>query len=248
MVVGGAADMPSNSGLGKRTIVRAVLAVLLTICVAACVAVSYNGTTPGQLHGQLLVVWVGEDKFVYWPDTRDPLIYSLAPALSQKLGITTIRPGLMYTDGGSIPRPLRAFEGFSPWGYGPAYILHDWVFAAHHCIVQGKPDPNDPIEYDKIRRFAFEDSAELLAEVMKTLMVNKRVRTNPEAFDLISFGVESIVARNQWDTTAPTSCEPVTAKHKEDIEKALSRGKLHGFVPGERISRQPPLIVYSQTY
>jgi hypothetical protein len=228
------------------TAVRAMLAVLLTICVAACGSFTYEGTPPGKIRGQLLVIWVGEDKFVYWPFTKDPLTFTLGPDLQQKLGFQTIRPGLMYTDGGSIPRPLRAFDGFSPWGYAPAYILHDWAFAAHYCIVQGTPDPNDVIEYEKIKRFAFEDSAALLAEVMKTLMVDDRVRTNAEAFNLISFGVDSVVARNLWDTKA--ACDPVSAKDRKLIEDALKQKTLHGFIPGIRSSRKPPLIVHSQTF
>jgi hypothetical protein len=230
------------------TVVRAMLAILSTICVAACASFTYESTSAGKLRGQLLVVWVGEDRFVYWPYTNDPLTFTLAPDLQQKLGIQTIRPGLMYTDGGSIPRPLRAFDGFSPWGYAPAYILHDWVFAAHYCIVQGKPDPSDIVEYEKIKRFAFEDSAALLAEVMKTLMVNDRVRTNAEAFNLISFGVDSVVARNLWDKTATNSCDPVTPADKQLIKDALGRKTLHGFVPGMRSSQKPPLIVHSQTF
>nr|WP_249779640.1 DUF1353 domain-containing protein [Bradyrhizobium sediminis] len=34
----------------------------------------------------------------------------------------------MYTDGGSIPRIAQIFNGLSPWGFGPAYIVHDWIF------------------------------------------------------------------------------------------------------------------------
>ena len=225
-----------------------IFAGLLTITLGACAFFTYEGTAPGQLKGQLLVVWVGEDRFVYWPKTKDPLTFELGPALRAKLGISSVRPGLMYTDGGSIPRPLRAFDGFSPWGYGPAYIMHDWIFAAHHCLVQGRPDPQDPVEYDKVKLFSFDDSAELLAEVMKTLMVDKRVRTNAEVFNAISFGVDSVVAKNLWNTSDPTSCDPVTDHDRKLIEGALSRKSLRAFVPGERAPRRPPLIVYTQNY
>lgn len=227
---------------------RMVIACLLALTLGACAVFTYDGTAPGRLKGQLLVIWVGEDKFVYWPKTKDPLTFTLGPALQSKLGVSTIRPGLMYTDGGSIPRPLRAFDGFSPWGYGPAYIMHDWIFAAHHCIVQGRPDPNDPVEYGKVAGFAFDDSAALLAEVMKTLMVDNRVRPNAEVFNAISFGVDSGVAKNLWDTTDPKSCDPVTDEHRRMIESALARKSLRAFVPGERSPKRPPLIVYSQPY
>lgn len=229
-------------------LLRFIFAGLLTLTLGACAVFTYEGTAPGKLKGQLLVIWVGEDKFVYWPKTKDPLRFELGSALRAKLGIDTVRPGLMYTDGGSIPRPLRAFDGFSPWGYGPAYIMHDWIFAAHHCLVQGRPDPQDLTEYGKVAKFGFEDSAELLAEVMKTLMVDNRVRTNAGVFNAISFGVDSVVAKNLWDATDPQSCEPVSAKHIADIEQTLRKGALKSFVVGSGAPKKPPLIVYTQTY
>jgi hypothetical protein len=154
----------------------------------------------------------------------------------------------MYTDGGSIPRALRAFDGFSPWGYGPAYIMHEWIFAAHHCLVQGRPDPKEPEEYEKVKRFTFDDSAELLAEVMKTLMVDQKVRTKPDVFNAISFGVDSVVARNLWDSTDPKSCDPVTDEDIRKIEGALKTKRLSSFVLGSGAPKNPPLIVYSQPY
>lgn len=83
---------------------------------------------------------------------------------------------------------------------------------------------------------------------MKTLMVNDRVRTNAEAFNLISFGVDSVVARNLWDTKASNSCDPVTPADRKLIEDALKQKTLHGFIPGVRSSHKPPLIVHSQTF
>jgi hypothetical protein len=230
-------------------LVRMILASLLALCVSACGSFTYDGTPPGQLKGQLLVIWVGEDRFVYWPRTNDPLTFTLGPDLQQKLGVQTIRPGLMYTDGGSIPRPLRALDGFSPWGYAPAYILHDWAFHAHYCNVADVPhDARDATEYEKISRFEFEDSAALLAEVMKTLMIDDRVRTNSEAFNLISSGVDSVVARNLWNSTAAGLCGQVTAPDQAMIENALKQKSLRGFLTGSRASRTPPLIVHSQAF
>jgi hypothetical protein len=43
----------------------------------------------------------------------------------------------MYTDGGSIPQPLRAIKVYSPWGYAPAFLVHDWLFAIKQCKRPG---------------------------------------------------------------------------------------------------------------
>lgn len=191
---------------------------------ASCAHYTYESTSPGKLVGQLEVVWVGEDNFVYWPYTKDPLRFELSPELAKKTGVDSITPGLMYTDGGSIPRPLRGLEGFSPWGYAPAYIFHDWLFASHHCLSHGDLsglDPRDAMEFEKVKKFDFDSSVEVLAEVMKTLMdVNKTVKVNKPAFDAISFGVETPIARRIWDNSDPKSCNWVKEKHKNAIEKA----------------------------
>jgi hypothetical protein len=43
----------------------------------------------------------------------------------------------MYTDGGSIPQPLRAIKVYSPWGYAPAFLVHNWLFAIKQCERPG---------------------------------------------------------------------------------------------------------------
>jgi hypothetical protein len=57
----------------------------------------------------LLVEWIGPDRFILRPD----------PDPTQRLTFTrangdVITPREMYTDGGSIPRPLWVFRGLSP--------------------------------------------------------------------------------------------------------------------------------------
>lgn len=191
-----------------------------------CATYSYETTPAGRLEGQLLVVWVGEDHFVYWPAPEDPLRFHLSPELARRTGVDVVRPGLMYTDGGSIPRQLRSLRGFSPWGYAPAYIVHDWIFRAHHCVVH-RPDllndPKDGAEYAKVAKFDFDASVEVLAEVMKTLMdVDKTVAKNTAAFDAISFAVETPFVARVWDDGDPASCRPVDDEHRRKVERALA--------------------------
>src|SRR5262249_41845045 len=46
---------------------------------------------------------------------------------------TPIVPEDMFTTGGSVPRVFCSIPGLSPWGLGPAYIIHDWLFFVHRC-------------------------------------------------------------------------------------------------------------------
>lgn len=98
----------------------------------------------------------------------------------------------MYTDGGSIPRFLWGIEGYSPWGYAPAYIIHDWLFEAKHCSYQ--PD----------NKYTFQDSVEVMAEGLKAVMEAAPEFRNYFVFDSVVGAVGSPIARRLWDKG---SCE-----------------------------------------
>ena len=139
----------------------------------ACAAPRIELSDPGEISGKLMVFWDREDHFIYYPFYGDPLTYRLPRSVAEKVGVDTIRPGAIYTDGGSIPRAVRGVVGFSPWGYGPAYIVHDWLFVAHHCIRHGLEDRHDPRDRDEVetvRKVDFPLSADILAGVIQALI------------------------------------------------------------------------------
>jgi hypothetical protein len=92
----------------------------------------------------------------------------------------------MYTDGGSIPRIFWSVPGYSPWGIGPAYIIHDWLFTAHHCSAAG---------YDLMH---FEDSARVMGETIKTLMETHIVPKDETVFFNVVEAVKSPIAERIW--------------------------------------------------
>lgn len=94
----------------------------------------------------------------------------------------------MYTDGGSIPRIFWWVPGYSPWGIGPAYIIHDWLFAAHHCSAAG---------YEQVH---LEDSARILGEAIKTLMETHAVPKDETVFFNVVEAVKSSIAEHIWDS------------------------------------------------
>jgi hypothetical protein len=105
----------------------------------------------GELRGKLLVQWYDYDEFIFVPDQKDPLTFV-------RYNKEQITPEKMYTDGGSIPRPLWGMRRYSPWGYAPAFIVHDWLFVMHKCKLPGY----EAYDLDK--------TAWIMSEVIKTLM------------------------------------------------------------------------------
>ncbi len=99
------------------------LALLLGLGGCATATVPGPG---GTLSGKLVVQWVAENRFIYRPDAADPLRF-------RRPNGQEIVPQEIFTDGGSIPPVFWSLPGFSPWGYGPAYIVHDWLFQQHRC-------------------------------------------------------------------------------------------------------------------
>jgi len=162
-----------------RNIYFLAIALLLT----GCAEYHYNKTKPGELKGKLTVEWIEPDAFIFRPDKNEPLTFT-------RYNKEKITPGLMYTDGGSIPRPLWAFRNYSPWGYAPAFIVHDWLFHMKHCQLPG----ND--------KFTADEAAWVLSEVMKTMM--EKQGSDKLTLYAVFEAVRSPIAENLWNSG---SCE-----------------------------------------
>lgn len=157
-----------------------VVLMILPLC-TSCAWIAYEKTGKGEFVGDLDVRWDAPDCFIYVPSNTNPLRFTA----SDKKVITPMK---MYTDGGSVPRILWGIPGLSPWGYAPAYIVHDWLFEAHH---QDNPDYRD---------ITFDRSAELLAEGIKTLMENRTdVPRNETILWAIYEAVKTPIAKSLWD-------------------------------------------------
>ena len=121
------------------------------LLMSGCASRHYDRTQPGHLNGKVIVEWRKPNLFAYKPDAKQPLLFVRASG-------DAIKPDLMFTDGGSIPRAFRVLKNYSPWGYGPAFIVHDWLFHMQNCKVPG---------YEK---YSLEEAATIMSEVMKTMM------------------------------------------------------------------------------
>ena len=162
----------------------------------------YDGLGVGSFSGRLVVEWNRFDfdnnrpTFVYRPDPDAPFRYTASNG-------RVFEPRLMDTDGGTIPLILHSLGKFAPWGYAPAYVIHDWLFVAHKCNVA--PD-ND---------ISFPQSADILGEAIKTLMEvghtdfdgsTKVFPKDEDTLYLIHLGVGSSIAQGTWDNTGSVVC------------------------------------------
>lgn len=135
--------------------------------------------------------WTGPDEFVFRQNKARPFYFKRADG-------ERIEPHSMKTDGGSIPRALWGVKDLSPWSYGPGYIIHDWLFEAHHC---GLPE---------VKQHTVASSADVLEECLKTLMeTNPKVQRDEGKLGLISFAVRTKIAENLWDHGV---CNPPVAE------------------------------------
>ena len=204
-----------------RVRVSIIVCVLLTV-LAAC-ASPYLEAGLGRINRPIDVVWAGADKFIYVPGPPGRN-FGFETAQTGRI----IEPGLMYTDGGSIPRIAQIFRPFSPWGYGPAYIVHDWIFYGRYCEldaadvdpayedykrfadVNGDPRrPNTPYYH----RISFHGSAQVLAEVIKTIEDNQQVGLHKVPAQFITSAVDSLFASALWEAHNQCSRLRVTPRH-----------------------------------
>ena len=131
--------------------------------------------------------WAGPDLFEYIPKIRGPFQF-VAP------GGRAVVPRNMITDVGTIPRIAGLFfRGLSPWGYAPAYLIHDWEFELHHCGRTTKT-------FDQVR--------DTMMQAVKTLMEEGLAPKSTRDFWLLFRGIDSDVARRYWNRDPPRCTLP----------------------------------------
>ena len=203
--------------------IRLLITALASALLTACGQVDYDAAPVGRFDGSLLVMWVGENtsgsgdgRFVFVPSPNRPLTFIRN---NPDATLPKIQPEMMYTDGGSIPRPVQLFNGFSPWGYAPAYMVHDWIFVARHCLTDGKPTKAEK----PVAAMKFPESAEVIAEAIKTLVAEERVQKNDVAPPVISGAVAGPISYRRWVVKGACEGDRVTADHRKEAEEALAR-------------------------
>jgi hypothetical protein len=159
-------------------------------------AASYDDYGIGEFIGldNIRLQWVRADYFAFIPRRVEPFAFRRPGH-----GNDVITPRHMFTDGGSVPRVFQSLPDLSPWTYGSAYLLHDWLFDLHHC-------GDDTRDFDAVR--------DILMEAIKTLMevYPDRVPKSRIAFALIRAGVDSRIARQIWDKTGDCPIPPDVAE------------------------------------
>lgn len=194
------------------------------VLLGACGNLNYGEVSPNSvIDGRLFVMWVGEGspssgdgQFVFVPNPSDPLQISRFDNQGRQVG-PSIQPEMMYTDGGSIPRIATVFNGFSPWGYAPAYMIHDWLFIANHCVLDGMATP----EQQKIEGMQFETSAVIIAEAIKALQVSGQVAGNDVAAATISSAVAGPISRFLWQREGACRGHQVSDEHRQAVQRAF---------------------------
>ncbi|WHO71807.1 hypothetical protein [Rhizobium sp. BT03] len=207
-----------RAGRFKKSVM--LTAASMTAVLAGCTTIDFGDLRAGTFSGTLIVMWVGEGdgagdgKFVFVPDPDAPLTFLRPGAKS-----APIIPSVMYTDGGSVPKIVQPFKGFNPWGYAPAYMIHDWIFTARHCLDDGRRDPI----YTAVEHIDFHDSAVVLGEAIHTLMKKNLVSENDVAKQAITEAVNSPIAARIWKGHHG-QCEDdaVKPEHLREIEKFLA--------------------------
>lgn len=207
--------------------------------VTGCGHVAYDALEPAEFSGSVLVLWVGENdtgfgdgKFIYVPVPGDELTLRRR---NPDATVSVIKPGPIYTDGGSVPRAAQVLKGFSPWGYAPAYMIHDWLFVAKKCATDGDARPDEA----PIGQMPFIESAEILAEAIKGLIDAKKVKPNDFAPEAISSAVAGPISRNIWFEEGKCDCNRLSEDHDAKVKEYIAR---FGDSVSKGIREEPPVL------
>lgn len=173
-----------------QRILSSLLLVLIGFIIAMAAFMAYFNIVPslavqqaraGKLEGKLIVQWLEPDKFRFLPDTNSPLRFTRSSG-------TVIQPHELVTDGGTIPRALWVKRNYSPWGYAPAFIIHDWLFEMKRCNLADNPAGD------------YREAAVIMAEVMKTMAEAGSAPLDTVTLVSMHAAVTSNVAREYWES------------------------------------------------
>ncbi|CAK0778540.1 DUF1353 domain-containing protein [Gammaproteobacteria bacterium] len=178
---------------------RKIFLILFMSTLYGCASHTYRDTGLGRFRGVVDVRWVKSDYFQFLPRFDEPFEFIRPNG-------TIIRPGSMLTDGGSIPRFLWGIKGYSPWGYAPAYIVHDWLFEAQHC------------GYEPDNKYTFSDSVTILAEGLKVIMETDPAARDYFVFDTVIAAVGTPIAHRLWNGGV---CKSLTRRFQKLDEQPL---------------------------
>jgi Protein of unknown function (DUF1353) len=217
-----------------RTLTALAAVVLLGGC--AALIVRKPAVLGGELSGRLALAWDDGYSFVAYPVKGNELTYRL-PKDHRLAGVLgEIRPQIMYTDGGSIPRTFWSFDGLSPWEYGPAFIIHDWIFSRHYCKKKDYPvtlaEANDILL-----------DAMILLDAQVARRHGRRPHNAGQVRRLIDAAVTNF-SKSVWDKgkCPPTPDEPFYSviETKQRVETIIVAGRSKSVVRTERVKRLAP--------
>jgi Protein of unknown function (DUF1353) len=237
---------PGDDAMIQARHARMLTALAFAATLAGCASILARAPSlkGGELSGKLALAWEDGYNFVAYPVAGDPLTYKLPAGhrLASLLG--EIKPELMFTDGGSIPRTFWSFRGLSPWEYGPAFILHDWIFSRHYC---GKD--TYPVTLDEANDILLDAMILLDKQVMKKH--GKRPHNDGEVRQLIDAAVTGFSAeawnKGKCPKTPPDLYKVVVKLEKRQETRLLANGRsvvVERVVPVERrVKRYRQLFV-----
>ncbi|GGX59143.1 hypothetical protein GCM10007385_30160 [Tateyamaria omphalii] len=211
---------------------KALLGSVATcLALTACGTVDFDAAPVGRFEGSALVVWVGpgddsalgDGEFVYVPRPGQELTFYRGDGAEVSEGNAVIQPGAFYTDGGSVPRAVHWIQGFNAWAFGPAYIVHDWLFVVRKCI-----NAKDPWGLESpITNMDFQESADIMAETIKTVTEQYQIdATTGDAGRVIAPTTAGPVSYGLWNDTDCANPEEDTRIQKvlADINGKEARG------------------------
>jgi hypothetical protein len=206
------------------------------LAVSGCVSVPYDNIPRGEFSGLVMVVWVGpndasflgDGEFLYVPVKGRELTFVRSDAANPSGNSKVIQPKAFYTDGGSVPRVVQSARGFNAWGYGPAYIIHDWIFVAKKCLNDADLPDHDQYLNDevmKISEMRFRESASIMGETIKTLVRDNDI-DDGDSFSgpVITSITSGPVTRRLWNETGKCAENQVKSEHQAVVDKLSGTG------------------------